>query len=140
MKVYFACSVVGGRRDEAVYQAIVEALLADGHQVPTAALAKSDVLLDEEVVHPAEVYKRDIAWIKESDVLVAEVSTPSHGVGYEIAFALNLNKPVICLHKRDTTVSKMILGNPDPNMQRFTYSTQEEAIQYILDRLKGMRS
>jgi nucleoside 2-deoxyribosyltransferase len=113
--------------------------MGDGHQVPTAALASSEVLLDEGVVQPAEVYWRDITWIDESDVLVAEISTPSHGVGYEIGYALGLRKPVICLHREGVSVSKMILGNSDPNLQIFTYFTQEEAIQRLRDRLKGVR-
>jgi nucleoside 2-deoxyribosyltransferase len=107
--------------------------------VPTAALANSDVLLEENVVQPAEVYRRDITWIKDCDVLVAEVSTPSHGVGYEISYALGLRKLVICLLREGVPVSKMILGNPDPNLEIFTYFTQEDAVQRLRERLNGVR-
>jgi len=47
MKIYFACSITGGREDELIYQEIVEALLADGHEVPTALLATPEVMLLE---------------------------------------------------------------------------------------------
>ncbi len=86
MNIYFACSITGGREFEPAYQSITRALLEDGHAVPTAHLAGADVKALEAVVSPVEVYERDAAWIEACDVLIAEVSTPSHGVGYEIAF------------------------------------------------------
>ena len=79
MNIYFACSITGGRDFEPIYQAIMAALLADGHTVPTAHLAGSDVLALEAIASPRAVYERDIAWISGCDALVAEVSTPSHG-------------------------------------------------------------
>ncbi len=50
-------------------------------------------------VDPGDVYERDTAWIRACDALVAEVSTPSHGVGYEVAYALSLGKPVLCVYR-----------------------------------------
>ncbi|MDX1435966.1 MAG: nucleoside 2-deoxyribosyltransferase, partial [Anaerolineales bacterium] len=95
MNVYFACSITGGREDQPAYEAIVRAMLEDGHAVPTAHLADTGVIYLEEVVEPVEVYTRDVEWVAASDALVAEVSTPSHGVGYEISYALSLGKPVL---------------------------------------------
>ncbi len=81
MQIYFACSLTGGRQDEAVYGILVDHLLAAGHDVPTAHLARPEVMELERVVDPVDIYRRDIAWISSSDALIAEVSTPSHGVG-----------------------------------------------------------
>src|SRR5512142_1349766 len=100
MNIYFACSITGGRAFEAVYQALTTALLADGHVVPTAHLADSGVLQLEGVVSPAEVYERDVTWIREADALIAEVSAPSHGVGYEVGYALQAGKKVLCLARQ----------------------------------------
>ncbi len=131
MNIYFACSITGGRRDEAVYRKLVSALVSDGHDVPTASLASPEVMALEDVVLPEEVYGRDIAWIEACDLLVAEISTPSHGVGYEIGFALGLGKPVLCLYRQGVRVSKMILGNPDPRLTVQAYKTSEEAIRFL---------
>jgi hypothetical protein len=87
MNIYFACSITGGREFETVYQTIVRALVEDCHEVPTAHLAESGVVAVEAVIDPQQVYA-DTAWIRDCDVLVAEVSVPSHGVGYEIGFSL----------------------------------------------------
>jgi 2'-deoxynucleoside 5'-phosphate N-hydrolase len=131
MNIYFACSITGGREFEAVYQVIVAALEADGHEIPTSHLASSEVVLMEKIVSPAEVFTRDIEWIRAADVLVAEVSVPSHGVGYEIGYALGLGKPVLACHRQDRAVSKMISGNPDPNLTVQGYETAEQAGQVV---------
>jgi nucleoside 2-deoxyribosyltransferase len=131
MNIYFACSITGGREFEPVYQAIVAALLADGHTVPTAILASPDVRQMESIVQPGEVYARDVEWICAADMLIAEVSTPSHGVGYEIGYALGLGKPVLCCYQQGRSVSKMITGNPDPRLTIETYTTPVEAVEKI---------
>lgn len=128
MNVYFACSITGGREFESVYQEIVGALTSDGHEIPTSHLVKSDVQENERAIIPQDVYERDVNWIKSCNALIAEVSVPSHGVGYEIGFALNIGKPVLCIHQMDRKVSKMITGNSDPALTVRAYSQTEEAI------------
>ena len=138
MNIYFACSITGGREFEPVFQAIVNAMLADGHQVPTAHLAEASVREDEMIVSPAVVYRRDVDWIRAADVLVAETSTPSHGVGYEIGFALGLGKPVLVCHQAEKNISKMISGNPDENLVIRQYADQKQAVQVVRDFLAGL--
>jgi nucleoside 2-deoxyribosyltransferase len=84
---------------------------------------------DEGRISPEEVFQRDTRWIDACDALVAEVSTPSHGVGYEIGYALSKGKPVLCCSRRGRGVSKMILGNPHPNLQMRQYSSEVELVQ-----------
>jgi nucleoside 2-deoxyribosyltransferase len=131
MNIYFACSITGGREFEPIYRAITTALLADGHEVPTAHLAEASVKLLEGKVTPREIYERDTAWIRACEVLVAEVSTPSHGVGYEVAYALSLNKPVLCVYREGRPVSKMLSGNSHPSISVKSYRDAEEAVELI---------
>ncbi len=138
MNIYFACSITGGREFEAVYQDLTAALLADGHEVPTAHLAESTVVELESVVSPNDVYQRDVDWIRNADALVAEVSVPSHGVGYEIAFALHVGKRVLCLSRQGRKVSKMVTGNPDPNLLVQTYQDNQEAVQLVRCFIQGL--
>jgi len=135
MKIYFACSITGGREFEAVYQAIVNALAEDGHEVPTAHLAESGVMALEAVIDPHEVYSRDVTWIHACNALIAEISVPSHGVGYEIGFSLGLGKPVLALYQEGRKVSKMISGNPDIKLAVRAYQNPEHAIQHIREFL-----
>ena len=136
MNIYFACSITGGREFETVYQAMVRALTEAGHEVPTAHLAESGIPALEAKIPASEVYTRDVTWIRDCDVLIAEVSVPSHGVGYEIGFALGLGKRVLALHREDRRVSKMITGNPDPQLVVCSYQTVEDALRHMEKFLK----
>jgi nucleoside 2-deoxyribosyltransferase len=131
MNIYFACSITGGREFESIYQVITKALVEDHHEVPTAHLAESGVMALEAVIDPFEVYRRDVTWIRESQALIAEVSIPSHGVGYEIGYALGLGKPVLALYQQGRKVSKMICGNPDSNLYVMEYETPDHAIALV---------
>jgi nucleoside 2-deoxyribosyltransferase len=131
MKIYFACSITGGRQNEAVYAAIVRAMQVAGFDVPTAELASPEVVALEEVVDPVEVYTRDVAWIEASRALVAEISTPSHGVGYEIGYALNRGLPVLCLYREGEKISKMISGNEAEGLEVSAYRNSAEAVQAV---------
>jgi 2'-deoxynucleoside 5'-phosphate N-hydrolase len=131
MNIYFACSITGGREFEPVYQAIVAALESDGHTIPTSHLASAEVIDLEKIVASEDVFRRDIEWINAADALVAEVSTPSHGVGYEIAYALSIGKPVLCCYRAGQCVSKMLTGNTASNMRVQIYQTADEAISIV---------
>lgn len=138
MNIYFACSITGGREFESAYQKIVAELIRDGHEIPTSHLAQAEVMDNERVLDPRDVYERDVKWIRNCDVLIAEVSVPSHGVGYEIAFALGIRKRVLCLHQQDRKVSKMITGNSDPALKTVSYSTVDEAISLARDFMNSL--
>ncbi len=140
MNIYFGCSITGGRQDEEMYRRLVAFLLAEGHEVPTAHLSGADVMALESVVAPRDVYERDVAWVRGCDALVAEVSTPSHGVGYEIALALSLGKPVICCYRTGRRVSKMITGNSHPELRLLPYSTVEELTAGLSSLLRDVKS
>jgi nucleoside 2-deoxyribosyltransferase len=138
MNIYFSCSITGGRREQSSYRTIVDALLADGHTVPTAVLADANILDFETAIAPTEIYERDMDWIDRCDVVVAEISTPSHGVGYEIAYALMINKPVLCGYEAGKPVSKMLTGNTHPNITIIEYGDVGDFVaqmkQYLRDK------
>jgi len=140
MKIYFACSISGGRKDEKVYQHLVNKLLELGHQVPTAHIAETGIEIIDGQEDPRDIYQRDVDWIAGSEILIAEVSTPSHGVGYEIGYALSLGKPVLCLYDRMVDVSKMITGNPHRLLKVRSYSNLQEAEEILDNYLAETRS
>jgi nucleoside 2-deoxyribosyltransferase len=128
MNIYFSCSITGGRDDQHIYQQMVDLMVAQGHDVPTAHLSKADVLEDERVISALDVYQRDVNWVNQCDVLVAEVTTPSHGVGYEIALALQQGKPVLCCYQVGRKVSKMLLGNTSPSLSLYAYQDAQDVL------------
>lgn len=138
MNIYFSCSITGGREDQHVYQRIVNYLIENGHEVPTAHLALPDVMKDEFELNAVDVYQRDMDWVRNCDALIAEVSNPSHGVGYEIAAAIFLGKYVMCCYKKDKKISKIISGNTSKNVRVFAYDSEDVLISEIENFLKEL--
>ncbi len=61
-----------------------------------------------------DIYERDTKMIRESDMVLANVTNPSLGVGYELWYAEKIGKPIICFYQELLTdrVSAMVTGNP----------------------------
>ena len=70
---------------------------------------------EQEVLSTQAIYDRDTSWLKSADVIVAEVTIPSLGVGYEIGLAESLGKKILCLYREreGKKTSAMLLGNPN---------------------------
>lgn len=107
-RIYLAVPIVAGR-DLAVARSIAEALVGLGHEVVSTWVLKEDADVS---LSPERIFERDVKGVRECDVLVAEVSTPSHGVGIEIMLAQTLKKPVFCLHRPRISISRMLRGMP----------------------------
>jgi nucleoside 2-deoxyribosyltransferase len=109
--IYFAGSIRGGRDDTAIYVQIIDKLRKFG-RISTEHIGSPNLTANGEEAAPREIHDRDLEWIRSSDAVVAEVTTPSLGVGYEIARATQWQKPVLCLFRTGTqrTLSAMISG------------------------------
>lgn len=137
MDIYFSCSLTGGRADQPLYAQLVAHLQATGHHVLTAHLASATVLAEDAAHTPEAVFERDTAWIRASEAVIAEVTTPSHGVGFEVAYALERGLPVFCLAREGVKVSKMITGIRRDGFAFRTYRTAEEALALLDDWAKA---
>jgi 2'-deoxynucleoside 5'-phosphate N-hydrolase len=137
MRIYFCGAIAGGRQNAAVYRIIVDHLEATGHDVLTKHVARPDVLTWERAKTPQEVYARDMAWLRQCDAVVAEVTSPSLGVGYEIATALHLGKPVLCVYREGIALTKLLTGNTEPGivvMGYFSEAMMLGAVDSFLDQ------
>ena len=131
MKIYFAGSIRGGRGDKALYLQLIQHLARYG-QVLTEHVGDGSLTeLGEDGPSDNWIYDRDMSWIKASDVVIAEVSTPSLGVGYEIGKAEDMNKKMLCLYREQPNkrLSAMIGGNSNVKMVR--YEALKDAINHI---------
>lgn len=86
---------------------------------------------------PHEVFKRDINAIMESDVLIADVTEPSHGVGAEIMYAYLNKKPIIMTHREGTSISYMIRGMP--SVRIIAYKNLEDLKSKLVSVLEEIR-
>jgi len=132
MKIFLSASIRGGRDMLHVYIKIVELLRHHGHEVLSWHVADSELEDKESLMTEQEIYEHDMELLVRSDCVIAEVSTPSIGVGYEICRALQLNLPVLCLYAPHSRVSAMILGNKDEKLIARQYHESMELEKNIL--------
>ena len=135
-RIYFAGSIRGGRADAELYSQIIS-LLQEKGQVLTEHIGDQGLTPSGEAeMTDAEIFSRDIEWLASSDVIVAEVTTASLGVGFEIARAVDIGKRVLCIYRNQPgrRLSAMIAGCRDVRVEY--YSTIEE-LRIILDDFFG---
>ena len=130
MKIYFAGAIRGGRQDASTYHAMIAHLQTHAEVLTehVGNMALSDG--GEHDLTDKEIHARDVAWLEECDAVVAEVTTPSLGVGYELGVAEKLGKPILCLFddsNPDFRLSAMLSGNPKSTIAR--YGELDEAIE-----------
>ena len=118
MNIYIAGPIRAGL----LPKSFMNALIGQAKSFGTVLTEHIFVLNGEEVRQKTsrEIYDEDMKWLSKSDVVIAEISTPSLGVGYEIARALSMNKPVLCLcSKKVEKLSAMKEGNRHLRIYRY---------------------
>jgi nucleoside 2-deoxyribosyltransferase len=132
--LYFAGSIRGGRDNKEKYRAIIEMLQC--HGVVLTEHIGLESLGDEGQTQftEAEIYTQDTDWIHESNMVIAEVTQASLGVGYELGYAEALGKRIICLFNINSgkSLSAMVRGNK--YFEIFDYSDIDE-IPSILEKI-----
>lgn len=118
--IYFAGSIRGGRGDRALYAEIIGALQTYG-RVLTEHIADEKLTQTGESLSDKDIHDRDIEWLRSATCVVAEVTTPSLGVGYEIGRAVEWKLPILCLHRayEGRSVSAMIAGSEGVEMHEY---------------------
>jgi Nucleoside 2-deoxyribosyltransferase. len=133
-KVYFAGSIRGGRADAELYARIIDYLKEKGHIVLTEHVGHPELnLLEQGKDRDGAIYAQDTAWLRESDMLIGECTSPSLGVGYELAYAERFGKPCYLFYNRTRTqLSAMLTG--DLYFHIYPYET-EDALFAALERV-----
>ena len=136
-KIYFAGSIRGGRVDADLYRRIIARLQRE-HRVLTEHVGDLSLsVLERGAAGDAAIYDQDTAWLRECDLLIAECTCPSLGVGYELAYAEQRGKPCYLFYNREKTqLSAMLTG--DPYFHIIPYTEEAEifaALEQILKKL-----
>ena len=137
-KIFLSGSIRGGRQLLETYRFMYDALEEAGAEVLSWHVADPDLEENESKMTEQEIYDRDMGLLAKSDALIAEVTVPSTGVGYEICRALDRKIPVLCLHRPDAAVSAMVLGNPDPSLEVRTYSNEAALNEIIVKFIRAL--
>ena len=136
MKIYFAGAIRGGREETDIYNNIIT-YLSSKAEVLTEHVGSSELkTIGETNRSDGEIFLRDMEWLQSADLVIAEVTTPSLGVGYELGIAEKLKIPALCLYRpiKGKRLSAMISGNEKFNCQ--AYQTLDDAKVHIDKFLK----
>lgn len=132
MKIYLGCTVRGDRSALDVARHISLRLEQRGHTILTTHLLLDDVEGVERALADQEVYLRDVAWLDACDVLVAEASGSSYGVGFEVGYVVGraprTGQRAIVLYRRDRhdAVSRLISGLTGDHVRVFPYDSLDD--------------
>ena len=121
MKIYFAGSIRGGREDAALYLQIIDYLKTFGEVLTEHVGDPNLTELGDDGPTDRYIHDRDLEWLQSADILVAEVTNVSMGVGYEIGRAVESRMKVLCLFRPDSgkNLSAMIAGCPDITLVQY---------------------
>jgi len=134
MKIYFGFTVAGDRSSIDTARKVVHQLEEMGHQVLTRHLVSDKAWEADRSVSPQDVYRRDMAWLGQCELFIAEVSGSSFGLGFETGYVLGAtSKKVVLLYRRDVEqrISLLITGNTHPNCTLVPYANVEEVMRFV---------
>ena len=141
MIVYLACTVRGDRSAVAPLRTLVASLESAGHTVLTKHLLDDNVEGAESALTERAVYERDVAWLESCDVLIADASGSSFGVGFEVGYVLGrsdrTDQQVVLLYRADRRdqISRLIAGNAHPRCRVLTYENPDDLIARVSQSL-----
>jgi 2'-deoxynucleoside 5'-phosphate N-hydrolase len=138
MKIYFGFTVAGDRSSLETARKIAELLVQMGHEVLTGHLLREDAWEADRFITPQEVYRRDMRWLEQCDLFMAEVSGSSFGVGFETGYLLGATtKNVVLLYRRDAErkISLLITGIAHSHCRLAPYSDFNEVAIWIRNTL-----
>lgn len=142
MKIYFAGAIYGGREKLNTYIKIQKIIENLGHEFLTKHVTGVGIATEESKFRrtPQDSFKRNLNLMSQADCLIAEITLPSLGVGYEIAYALHVEKiPVLALYEKDKEhqVSAMMRGNTTFRYQIVGYKEKdlEQIIKGFLEKI-----
>lgn len=135
MKIFVAGSIRGGRQLISTYQYIIHFLKSRNYNVLSEHVASYALEKEEAKMSEQDIYEKDANWIEESDRVIADITVPSIGVGYEICHAIKHQKPVLCIYQEGTKASAMVLGNTSGYVIAKQYSDKKQLEKILLDFL-----
>ncbi|KAL4429645.1 hypothetical protein ABPG74_017054 [Tetrahymena malaccensis] len=137
LAIYFCGSMRGVNANHQNYQTIVQELSKYGEVLTTHVAYPEMSNQLEHKMNDKEIYERDYSWFTQSQVMVAEVTAPSHGVGMELGWAsLRQNFKTLCLSQKEKEFKTSGLIAGCPTFEYKEYQNQQEIVAIIAEFMK----
>lgn len=137
VNIYLACTVRGDRGAVLALRTLAADLERAGHTVLTRHLLDDDVEAAESALSDRDVFERDMRWLTAADVVIADASGSSYGVGFEVGYVLGLSahseKHVLVVYHepRREQLSRLITGNSHAQCATYGYRDTESLVRTV---------
>jgi nucleoside 2-deoxyribosyltransferase len=137
MNIYLACTVRGDRCGLTGARALADLFERSGHTVLTRHLLDDGVDAAESALTERDVFERDMRWLNSADLLIAEASGSSYGVGFEVGYVLGraaqTGQRVVLAYDaaRASQVSRLIAGNTHPACTTYAYNDAGDLLHFV---------
>jgi len=116
LRVYFAAPTVSSTVRRKTFEAVKQAILNLNCELTY------DWMEDDKKYNPKELFQKSSQAIKSADLVIAEVTFSSTGVGQQINIAVENKIPVIALHTgKKTSVHRFLAGSQGDMLKIFNY-------------------
>jgi len=132
-RVYLSIPIIANRNLD-IAKNIAEIIENEGYEIISKWVLEEDI---KTYISPKDILKRDIESVLKSDILIAEVSNSSHGVGMEIAIAFLSGKKIILIKNKNSKISYMLQGIPDKEI--IEYTSKEDMREKLSEKLKILK-
>lgn len=137
MKIYLACTVRGDRGAVSALRHAADLLEQAGHTVLTRHLLDDNVDAAEAALTEQDVFSRDLQWLTSADLVIAEASGSSYGVGFEVGYVLGRSEVtaqrVLLLYNasRRPLISRLITGTVHPRCTTASYTDAADLLRVV---------
>ena len=135
MNIYFSGSIYGGRQKLEAYKKLINELKKYGN-ILDEEVADDKVIENEKTASDNDIFENLVEKINIADLIFAEVTVPSLGVGYEIGYSDSQNKRIICVYDKTVTpkITTMLRGNS--RLKIIPYTNLNEIINNLENIIK----
>ncbi len=133
MKFYFCGSMTFDRSKLYDYQKMIAKLKEFGsvlNEFVGEEKMKDTLPLDE--------FNQDVANLKIADMLVADITVPSTGVGFEIGYFLRENKPMLLLYEQDKPLPSSLVRGIEKSLV-LSYKDIDDALVKIAEFVRNAK-
>ena len=137
MKIYLACTVRGDRGAISALREVADVIEQMGHTVLTRHLLDDGVDDAESLLTERDVFLRDMDWLVSADLVIADASGSSYGVGFEVGYVLGRSaatqQRVLLLfdEARRASISRLIIGTEHPSCTTYSYRSAHDLMPFV---------
>ena len=139
MNIYIIGADRRNKKNVETYQKVAEVLKNSGHTVDRTWI---DTTTEEDASNFESAFKRNMTSIKKADIIVAEVTELTTGIGFLLSAALHVKKPVLALFNKDsgvtpsTTIKGSVATNKLLSYREYTFEILTEVLNDFFSEIK----